>query len=719
MLDSIVTFRRLTPRPVPRNLSFLTLCLVMLSGVAYAQEDITHHSEAKLISQYASIEPGKDFRLALRLELEEGWHTYWRNPGDSGEAIEIIWDLPDGFEAGPIEWLAPLRIDEGPLRSYGYSHPSPIFISELSAPTNLTPGTSVTIAATAYWLICKEICIPLEKNLSLTLPVRDKRPASSRNVEVFSIVREALPLPPPADWSFQATSTTEGYLLRVTPPTQIDPEGAYFFPYDPTTLNHSAPQPIRRDSNAFLITLKRSSYATGTAKRLQGVLVAEESKMWTSYTQSLKIDVPVQEVSKGVTTPPLSFPLLLLLACIGGLLLNLMPCVFPILSIKVLGFATQEKNHGRHGIVFAMGVILSFWILAGLLLVLRAASHEIGWGFQLQSPLFVAGMALLFVGIGLNLLGVFDIATFSIGSSTPRKDGYLQSFYSGVLATLVATPCTAPFMGAAIGAAIVMPTLHALLIFTALAVGMAIPYVVLSMLPGLQKRLPKPGAWMETIRHLLAFPMLATAIWLAWVFGKQTGIDGVALLLLGFLLLGIALWMLGRWPIVQISKAVRLVTRSIAVLVMILSLVSAYAGTTFHVSGEVSSNTAWQPFSQEKITELRAEGKAAFVDFTAAWCLTCQVNKQTTLGSTTVQNAFQEKGVVLFRADWTTRDDNITRALKEHGRNGVPLYVLYHSGSETPILLPEVLTESIILQALEPIPYSPIASTQPFNGNKP
>jgi len=696
----------------------LVLCLITLWSTAYAQEDTSPYSNVSLISESAWIQPGETFTLGLHLIMDEGWHSYWINPGDSGEPTEITWILPEGFTAGSAQWPYPERIDTGPLRTYGYSD-EVLLIADISPPANLTAGTSIALTANVFWLICDKICIPVEETVSLSLPVQKAEPPAGAHAEIFAEVRKNHPVRLP-NWSFEATYDAKEYVLRVKPPTSVNPKGAYFFAFDPNTLEHASAQPVRSDGDSFLLTLERSSYAKGTAQNLQGILVAGEGKTWGDNVSALEVTATVQEAEPTAATPSLfSFMGLLLLAGIGGLLLNLMPCVFPVLSITILGLTTHTRNHVRHGAVFASGIMVSFWILAGLLLVFRAAGHQIGWGFQLQSPLIVALLALLIFAIGLNLIGVFEISTLSIPQRTKATEqtGYMQSLHSGVLATVVATPCTAPFMGAALGAGIVLPTVQAFLIFTALAAGMALPYIVLSMMPGLTKKLPKPGPWMEILKQLLAIPMLATTIWLIWVFGKQTGIDGVALLLLSLLLLSFALWVLGRWPGIQISKRVHLITRGVATSAVLTSLLLLYAGAT--TEGPITAdttNTSWQEFSPEKIETLRAEGQPVFIDFTAAWCLTCQFNKRTTLGSVTIREAFERKGVHLFRADWTNRDATITRALAAYGRNGVPLYILYTGMQENAVILPEVLTKTIVLDVLEPIPDALLISLQqPYN----
>lgn len=703
----------------------------MPQSATLAADDPSPHSNAALVSDVTSIQPGTPFTVALHLTMEDGWHSYWKNPGDSGQATSIDWELPSGFTVSAIQWPYPHRIEFGPLTNYGYSD-EVLLLLEITPPEGLTPGTSVTLEGTAHWLICADICLPAQGDLSLTLPVQEATPAPHPTWRpAIAETRENLPQPLEA-WTVRAGRNEGSYALAVTPPPghNMALQGAYFYPDEKAVLDHAAPQPVSKRGSTYLIALQQSEYAAEPAERLSGVLVAPEGQTWdrAGTVRAMTVDVPVEASSDDMVAarPPASsgsssssILWVLVSAFVGGVLLNLMPCVFPVLSVKILGFAQQGSDDAatirRHGLVFGAGVLVSFWALAGGLLALRAAGSEIGWGFQLQSPLFVALMAMLFVGIGLNLLGVFEVGNrfMQWGGRWERAasdTAYSGSFLSGVLATIVATPCTAPFMGAALGVALTLTTGGALLVFSALGVGMATPYVALSMAPRLLQRLPEPGAWMETLKQMLAFPMFAAAVWLVWVFGRQVGADGMALLLLGVLLLACAGWIIGRWSALQVSTRTRVVTRTLATLSLAGAVALAVMGAQYEAAASegprsVSADAAdWQPFSPEAVEQLRADGRPVFIDFTAAWCLTCQVNKQTTLNSDAVQEAVQAKNVALFRADWTNRDPVITRALEAHGRSGVPLYVLYPGDGSGPTLLPEILTEQIVLDALAAIP---------------
>lgn len=692
-----------------------------LAQSSNTDSDTSPYSEGTLVSEVETVVPGEPFTVALHLEMDPGWHSYWKNAGDSGLATSISWDLPEGFTASDIQWPYPDRKQEGPLMTYGYSDEVMLLV-DITPPAALEPGTEVTISGRADWLICEDVCLPAYDEISTTLQVDAEASALSDTwADAFAETRAQLPQR--ADQVEATAYYSDGSFVLELTGADLPQDDVLFFPKEKQVISNTAPQPTVRDGDALYLALQASERADGSTEALRGVVVAPEGFAWTddSRHRALAIDASVEGAFEGdlaalqVTTASGGMTLFWALgfAFVGGLLLNLMPCVFPVISLKILGFAKKAgetpRIMRRHGGLFALGVIASFWVLAGLLLALRAAGESIGWGFQLQSPGFIALMALLFVGIGLNLAGLFEVGLklTSVGSGVQQKaSGYSESFLTGVLATIVATPCTAPFMGAALGFAITLTAPEAMGIFTALGLGMAAPYLVLSASPSMLKRLPRPGPWMETFKQVLAFPMFATALWLVWVFGQQVSIDGVALLLGGFLLLGIAGWVIGRWPAFQVSNRAWTASRVVAGLVAAgaigLSLMGANASAPA-APGEAADAT-WQSFSTEQVDALQSEGEPVFIDFTAAWCLTCQVNKRTTLETRAVQEAFEENSVHLIRADWTNRDPEITQALGRFNRNGVPLYVLYPGDGSEPKVLPEVLTPQIVLDALEELP---------------
>jgi thiol:disulfide interchange protein DsbD len=672
--------------------------------------------------------------------MEEGWHTYWKNPGDSGEPVSIQWDLPNGFTASAIQWPFPHRYDAQVLTSYAYSD-RVLLPVQIQSPDDLSVGESVTLTGTANWLICAEVCLPASGSVERTIDVTESRVAASRQeVRRVESFQQKVPVEAPS-WQTEASQSTGSYALAFTRPDGSVPDFSsglsgrngevQFFPDEADVLDHTAAQPLARQDDAYVLALQASPYASSPVDTLRGVLVAEEGTSWIpgESVRAIRVEAPVRkdgsetlEILDGAalgstssgTTSGVSLPWALLFAFGGGLLLNLMPCVFPVLSIKILGFADSSGEDPsamrRHGWLFGAGVLVSMWILAGTLLGLRAAGSEIGWGFQLQSPSFVALMALLFVGIGFNLLGAFEVGTSAMNwggkvqRSTP-SDGNRGAFMTGILATVVATPCTAPFMGAALGVALTSSTAGALAIFSMLGIGMATPYVALSMTPRFLDALPKPGAWMETLKQFFAFPMFATAIWLLWVFAQQTGDGAVALLLGAVLLLGMAAWVLNRWSAAALSRTTRIVSRTVVTAMILgavsLAVIGAQSPASTPDNGSTSPDSKWMSYSAANVDSLRASGRPVFIDFTAAWCITCQVNKRTVLSTPAVTEAFEANNVALVRADWTNRDAEITRALESHGRSGVPLYVYYENADASPDLLPEVLTQEMVLRRIE------------------
>ena len=678
-------------------------------------EDSSPHSDARLVAPVTAIQPGEPFDIGLHMTMDSDWHNYWVNPGDAGEPTYVIWDLPDGFEVDEIRWPFPQKIDVGPLSSYGYS--DEVLLPMRVRPPDDIASDTVALSGTAMWLICADICLTAEQEVSLTLAVGDPAPDPAW----AAAFRESETLHPPdlADWSFSATSSSGGYTLHASAPDGWRGafEGSFFFVDTPATLAHAEAQRTKQASGGFALTLVESPYANEPAETLTGVLVAPDGATWDGVHGAMSVNAPVQPgpvadaVSSGAQP---TLILAMLFAFVGGLILNLMPCVFPILSIKILGFARGRAHAPQtirnHGLVFGLGVVVSFWVLAGILLALRTGGQQLGWGFQLQSPLMVGGLAVLMFALGLMLLGVFEIGygLARIGSASDSKEGAGGAFLSGVLAVMVATPCTAPFMGAALGYAVTQTVASSVVVFTSLGVGMALPYVLLSLFPGWIQRLPKPGRWMETLKQALAFPMFATAVWLVWVFGTLTGNTGVAYLLLALTIVGLGAWIYGRWGMPSATRRSRLTSTGFATAAVVAAFLVIGAGAD-ETSAADTSDPEWLAFDQAEVDRLAASGEPVFVDFTAAWCLSCQANKIAVLNTDRVGDAFRERGVVRFRADWTRRDEEIARALARFGRSGVPLYVLYPGTSE-PVLLPEILTPGIVLDALDRLP-APVAES--------
>jgi len=679
----------------------LLLALASWSMAAPVQQP---HSEAELVAERTAVTPGQRLTVALRLRMENHWHVYWKHPGDSGMPTSIAWSLPQGFAADPIQWPAPRRIDVGPLTSYGYEG-EVLHLVDIAIPASLQPGTRVPIRAQAEWLVCKEICLPAAADLAIELPVAaSPAPLDAKWGRAIGSARTSLPTNAAAG-DISVYRTGDALVVRVPSSAAPGLRELAFFPDRDGLIRHAAAQPLTRHPGGFDLRLTATQPAAGGA--LTSVLVATPG---LGPARAVAIDLLVQAgppppVSAPIGSSGLALAGALALAFGGGLLLNLMPCVFPVLAIKVLGLTQQAQGRSAalrtHGLLFAVGVVTSFWMIGGLLLALRAQGTALGWGYQLQSPLVVAGLALLFFVLALNLSGVFQIGrgVQTLAGGMRARNAHVDALLSGVLATAVASPCTAPFMGAALGFALVQPARDAMLVFTALALGMALPYVVLTFVPQLTRRLPRAGPWMETLRQLLAFPLYATVVWLLWVLGQQGGIDAVARLLFALVLVAAALWAMDRAA--HLRSGARLAARLVAAALVASALGLAWPATRPADEVAATAQGAWQPWSEDAVHAALEQGRPAFVDFTAAWCVTCQVNKRLVLQDAQVERRFDQLGVVRLRADWTSRDPAISSALAHMDRSGVPVYALYLPPQREPTLLPEVLTRRLVLDALD------------------
>jgi len=693
----------------------LFIVVFLLQIPIFAQIIQTDHVESELISEVKSIQPGEPFWVALRLEMEEHWHTYWRNAGDAGLQTTIDWNLPEGFEASDIYWPHPRKIYLDDLANYGYEGET--FLLVKITPPKTIDQKEIELKAKADWLVCKIECLPGGAKYNITLPVKNETPQTSEKWQkAFADTRFQLPLQV-SDWEIAARKSEDNVRILVTPPDNIpNVDKIEFFPFNGGVYNNAADQNFIKTDNGFELTIPFDDFKVSEPDSLNGILVSSYGWRGEDTEKALEVNIPFSQTgSMSSSTEESSILLALLFAFIGGMILNLMPCVLPVLSIKIMGFVQQagedKKKILNHGLMFTLGVLISFWILAGALVGLRASGEELGWGFQLQSPVFLIILSVFLFLFALNLFGVFEVGTslMSVGAKSASKSGSAGAFMSGVTATVVATPCTAPFMGTALGFAISQPALVTMSIFTSLAIGMAFPYLLLSIYPAWLKYLPKPGGWMETLKQFMGFPLAATVIWLAWVLGLQTGSDGVAALLIALLLASIGVWIYGKWSTLNNKGTVKFISRIAAIVLIAGGLF--FGITSASSSAEVASNTIsnsesgiqWEKFSDKRLNELREAGMPVFIDFTAAWCLTCQVNERVAINTEAVIQKFDEKNIVALKADWTSRDDEITKALAKFGRNSVPLYVVYADNLEEPIVLPEVLTVGIVLDALENI----------------
>jgi DsbC/DsbD-like thiol-disulfide interchange protein/cytochrome c biogenesis protein CcdA len=621
--------------------------------------------EAQFVSDAAAIQPGKPFTVALRLQHDPHWHSYWIAPG-TGYATSLTWTLPDGFKAGDIQWPTPhvLKDAAGKITGNGYEGETYLLV-EITPPMTLTPGSEIKLKALAEWLMCQEVCMPGDAKLEISFPVATAgaETTDARWAGVITGARAKLPKPN-TEWDVTAAHTATTVTLRLTPRpgSTHRPADLHFFAADSFT-DYAMPEVVTQENGGWALTMPLDAAADKKTARLTGVLASSNGWAPGAGYDGLVIDVlfaaevsavsgqesdgSTQPSTGGSKTPTAGSPLpapgsllgTLLLAFVGGMILNLMPCVFPVLGIKILGFVNQSGHDRRkvtlHGLVFALGVLLSFWALAGVLLALRAGGSQLGWGFQLQSPAFVFCMAAFLLIFALNMSGLFEVglSATGVGGNLQMKEGFGGSFFTGALATLVATPCSAPFLAPALGAALSLSAVESFLVFTAIAVGLALPYLLLSIFPAAVRLLPRPGAWMETFKQLMAFPLYATVGWLLWVLAGQTKDDDNALLLITFGFVLVAM----------------------------------------------------------------AAGKFVYVDFTARWCATCQTNKAAVFHSDQVLAELKKKNVVLLRGDWTNRDPKITAELARWNRSAVPFNLIYAPGKPEPVVLPELLTPDRVL----------------------
>ena len=705
-------------------LSMFVLALCIVPPAGQAQVVRTDYMDTEFIAEMNSIQPGQPFWVALRMKMDEHWHTYWRNPGDSGLPTEIEWTLPEGFKAGEIQWPYPQKIVLEMLATYG--HEGEIFLmTEITPPTTLSINQQIDIHAYATWLVCDEICLPGESNYTITLPVKNESSEADKKwTDAFAEAREKLPVSID-EWKIAFSLTDSTVLLHATPPVWFTGSlsEVAFYPFEESLIDYVSPQQLHHTAEGYLLTMERSIYMPSSPKKVEGVLMSgdgwrgegSEKAMVIMAARDESLPAPIAAAIK-IDGEMTSIWLALAFAFIGGLILNLMPCVLPVLSIKILGFVHQSSDTNskswQHGLMFTGGVLLSFLSLAGALIAFRAGGEQLGWGFQLQSPLFLVIVSSFIFLFGLSLFGLFEIGTSmaGIGGKVDNKSGLGGSFLTGIMATLVATPCTAPFMGPALGFALTQSDGQSLLIFAFLGLGMAAPYMILASVPSLLKFVPKPGAWMESFKQFMGFMMMATVVWLVWVLSLQTDPNLVAIVLCLFVLLGLGGWIFGRWGGIAASNRSRLIARACAVIIMAGSLtatLSIMPASSSSQAARVSSDSSgleWEPFSQQRVDELRTAGQPVFIDFTAAWCLSCQVNKRIALNNNQVVEKFESLGVTVIKADWTSRDPAITQALARFGRNSVPLYVLYTGDPDAqPEILPEILTPGIVLEALEKV----------------
>jgi thiol:disulfide interchange protein DsbD len=683
--------------------------LALIGAVAARAEPVkTGHALSDLVPEKTAFTPGETLWFAFHQQLEPGWHVYWKNPGDSGLPLDLKWRLPAGYSAGAVAYPLPEQIAIGPLANFGH-HGAPTFLIPVTAPADATVGETVEVGLKAGWLICEEICVPEEAAFTVRAPVAAAAEPHALGARLVAEARAAAPQTAPE--SRFSASARAIVVETEAPGDRFD--SAFFFPETEGAIEPAAKQEMSVADGRLRITLK-PGYSIDAAKleTLKGVIVfrgAGDRRFGLNVdpvrsVEDLLAAGPARRSDGAGSGPPQGLALLLLSALAGGVLLNLMPCVFPIIFIKAAALARASEGvpavARRDGVLYAAGVVAAFAGLGGLLLALRGGGEALGWGFHLQSPSVVLLSAYVLFLVGLNLAGVFHVGTSiqGAGSSLASRRGAAGSFFTGVLAVIVAAPCIGPLLTAPIGAAILLAPACGMLIFIALGLGLAAPYTSLTFAPALGRALPRPGPWMETLRQALAFPVFAGAAYFLWVLAQQTGSSGLARALFGAVVLAFAAWLYERarhaggrmLALRTIAGAAALAAIAPAANLKIVE--TAKAAPTY--GGLVAT-----PFDPAAIDQLRAEGRPVFVDFTAAWCLTCQVNKLTVLSRASLARAFAEQDVALVIADWTRRDPRITAALAEFGANGVPLYVYYPASGE-PKVLPQPLTERTILSIL-------------------
>jgi thiol:disulfide interchange protein DsbD len=699
------------------------LAASLLAGAAMAGPVVNSgHIESELVAQETGIAPGGTVYVALRQKIIPGWHTYWRNPGDAGEATKITWTLPAGWKAGDMVWPTPKTAKLGPLLDYAYE--GEVFIPvPITAAADAQVGTTISLTADVFYLVCEQVCVPEEAKLSLLLPVVAAPAADPKWGPVVGDVLAKAPKPAGLKAVFKLDGQTLKLAVTGGPLKGADMAGAYFFPYSPKAIEHAADQVIDRGPEGLTLSLKPGYdfVGGGTAPTEVAGVISTKAGAWEVTATpgeppatAAGMGPPAGEAKPDKASGGLAGALLF--AFVGGLILNLMPCVFPVLSMKAASLAGHAHDAGKtrlQGLVFLLGVVATFLALAGLLLAVRAGGAAVGWGFQLQSPLVIAGLALLMLLVALNMSGVFEIGTSvqNVGSGASAQGGATGAFFTGALAVVVAAPCTAPFMAGALGYALTQPTIISLAVFLALALGFAAPFVAVAFIPGLLKLLPRPGAWMDVLKKGLAFPMYGAALWLVWVFAQQSGPLSLAHLLAAGVLAAFGAWLYGLAQTRRASGKPALVSTLIALLSLVLAITIATFGalaaqppTAAASTGEAAPSgpgLAAEAWSPEKVKALQAEGRPILVDFTAAWCVTCQVNEKVALSGSKVAEAFKAKNAVYLKADWTNRDPAIAKALAEFDRVGVPLYVVYPKSGGAPVILPQLLTEGLVIEAIE------------------
>jgi thiol:disulfide interchange protein DsbD len=688
-------------------MKWLSFILAVLFAVpATAQINPGPRVRTSLVAESGEVAPGASVTVALQEIITPGWHTYWSNPGEAGLPSEIKWTLPAGWKASDIAWPYPHRLPVGPLMQYGYED-KVWLLTTITVPADAKPGDVITLKAAADWLVCKDVCIPEDTTLSLPLTVSASPIAPYATVkEQFDAARALIPAPSPWPVTFQSGGNLDLFVASSSL-TKMQLKEAAFYPSSEGVVEGMAAQQLGMADGGIVLRLQPPKGAKAP-KSVSGVLVLTSAD---GSVQALDVNASpgaVPSAQFGGGEGDTSFAAALLFALIGGLILNLMPCVLPILAMKALaiaGTAHGDKLEARNeGFAYGIGAVLSFAVLGLGLVLLRAGGQAIGWGFQLQEPAAVAGFALLVFAVGLNLSGVFEFGNITAGDALTRRGGVAGSFFTGVLAVAVAAPCTAPFMAAALGYALTQSAMVALSVFLALGIGFALPFVLIGLMPALLRFLPKPGAWMLTFKQLLAFPMYGAAVWLVWVLSLETNGTGLIIALAAMVVLAFAAWAWtasrtasGGWRVTGAAFALAGLIAVIASLFVLHDTVIPPAAAMAHAE---TNGIPCEAYTAAKVAQARAQKRPVFIDATAAWCITCLVNEKVALSGSRIRDAFAARHMAYFVADWTNRNPEITALLAAHGRSGVPIYLYYAPGASEAVVLPQILTEDAVLKAI-------------------
>ena len=698
----------------------LAFILSVLAPGSLQAKEPDSYVKIRLLAERTKVQGGEEILIGTEQSIYSGWHTYWKNPGDSGTAPDVQWEMPKGFEVGPIMWPAPHKLPYGPLLNYGYSK-NVVLLQSLKLPETLPEGPIILVADVEV-LVCKDVCIPEFGSYELVL--NDPQSMDENNTAYMRSTIDKLPQD--VLWSASFEEDGDEFVMTVSPEDpavleDVEAKSLIFYPEEWGLVDNAAEAEVKIENDNIVWRQPRGDRKLNAIQNADFIMAQAQPN---GSRQSFRIMAqnPVAQEAAAIPgaeqPPPMpgaagATTLLgaLGLALLGGIILNLMPCVFPVLSIKALSLIKISKKSPklarRHGWAYTLGILASFGLIAGVLIALKAAGAQIGWGFQLQNPLVVGGLAYLLFLIGLNLLGFFDVKTSfgNVGGKLAQGEGLTNSFFMGVLATLVATPCTAPFMAAAVGFALVQPAIVGMLVFLALGFGLALPYLALAHAPNLQKKMPKPGVWMERFRQFLAFPMFASAAWLVWVLSQQAGAIGTLMILMGVTALGFAIWLL---RISTAKNAHRMILSVLAAIALIVALALIPSKTLMERQPDAAKAPAafGEVFSHEKLDFYLEGSDPVFVEMTAAWCITCKVNHAVALNIQATKDLFSQNGVKYLVGDWTNQNPEITRYLNEFGRSGVPIYVFYGAPDETgkrpePRVLPQILTPDIVRGAVE------------------